>query len=925
MISYSKIIYLVADIFFLMSAILPAQSNRIAIYNGQQIFSSGMNMAWGDFARDATNLNEATFIQMFDEIKAAGGNTVRWWLHVNGTNSPQYSNDTVSGIGQTEIDNVLRILDLAFERKMTVCISLWSHDMLNGNNGDNFRVSANQFMLADSAATMAYINNALIPLVDALRGHPGIFCWEIFNEPEGMISGLGWTGSQPGGAWTTYPNIKRFTNLATGAIHRTDPNALVTMGTHRIAYISEALFTNHYADSVLISHGGDSLGTLDFYQVHYYSNFGSFQSPFAHPYSYWELDKPLVVGEFSAHGPNGSLNSPSPQEAYQYLFDNGYAGAWSWTWTGHDGNGNVDDAAEGMLPLAENYPQDILIHFPAGFIEEFELEKDLIAVGDSVRISWVTSDSSIVTINGENVQQNDITYFAPDTTTHYSLIASGEMFADTVHFTINVLQLGEILFFTAASQSVELGDSTLLKWHVVGENCCSYVTLNGDSVSGIDSLYVYPVSDTTFTLATNGPSPDTASVEITVLTELAVNRALSRPVHASTFESCCGSPLVPELAVDGNESTRWSSAWGTGDPADANTDDNPNDEWIYVDLQGFYNLSRVIISWETAHAESYNIDISSDAINWTTIDSIRGKSSPATDERSGLQGVARFVRIHGINRATIYGYSIYEFQVYGTTITEAVVTTYADDFENSILDGWDTIHDSTFGLTEGDGVLTINYNRTSEFSEMWDNFNFTPLAMIDASENPIITVRVRSTVSTQLQLKPIYTDGGEDWNGLSSNLLSNNQWQTLTFNLQNADAPMSIIYLYLDGGSITPSSGVVQFDYITIGTEIEDPVSVEETIQPLVYELHNAYPNPFNPSTKIEFTLKKSQRVNLTIYDILGQEVKVLFDGDGRAGKNNFNWDATNSHGGKVSTGIYFYRLRTETGFIKTKKVLLIK
>jgi hypothetical protein len=485
------------------------QDNRIALHSGQVIFSSGMNMAWGSFASDATNLNEDVFIQALDEISKAGGNTMRWWLHVNGTNSPQYANDTVSSISQTEINNVKRILDLAFKRKMTICISLWSHDMLNGSAGT--MVAINQHMLADSAATMAYVNNALIPLVTAVKGHPGILCWEIFNEPEGMISGYGWTGNTSGGAWTTYPNIKRFTNLCAGAIHRTDPGALVTTGTHKVGYLTE-----NYADSVLISAGDDSLGILDFYQCHYYSDFGSGQSPFAHPYSYWNLDKPLVIGEFSAYGPNGENGSPNPEEAYQYLYENGYAGAWSWLWAGGDGNGDISDAAEGMLPLAENHPNDIIIKLPPGVIEKFEIDTLRIIVGDSTYVHWIASDSSIVTLNDTIYSSIDSLYLSPDSTNEYTLIAMGNEYADTVKFKITVLQLGSIEYFYSDKLTIEPGDSTLLKWRVVGGDCCSYVTLNGDSVGGFDSLYVSPLSDSIFTLATDGPAPDTSTVTIIV-------------------------------------------------------------------------------------------------------------------------------------------------------------------------------------------------------------------------------------------------------------------------------------------------------------------------------------------------------------------------------------------------------------------------
>jgi hypothetical protein len=85
------------------------------------------------------------------------------------------------------------------------------------------------------------------------------------------------------------------------------------------------------------------------------------------------------------------------------------------------------------------------------------------------------------------------------------------------------------------------------------------------------------------------------------------------------------------------------------------------------------------------------------------------------------------------------------------------------------------------------------------------------------------------------------------------------------------------------------------------------------------YQLLQNYPNPFNPSTTIEFELPESGKVNLKIFNILGEEVTSLIFGNLAAGRHSFLWDAKN-----VASGIYFYRLETD-GFVKTRRMLLIK
>lgn len=84
-------------------------------------------------------------------------------------------------------------------------------------------------------------------------------------------------------------------------------------------------------------------------------------------------------------------------------------------------------------------------------------------------------------------------------------------------------------------------------------------------------------------------------------------------------------------------------------------------------------------------------------------------------------------------------------------------------------------------------------------------------------------------------------------------------------------------------------------------------------------ELVSNYPNPFNPSTQISFTLKESGKVSLKIYDVLGKEVANLADGYYEAGKHTATFNGSN-----LASGIYFYRLTTPTATI-TKKMMLLK
>ena len=126
------------------------------------------------------------------------------------------------------------------------------------------------------------------------------------------------------------------------------------------------------------------------------------------------------------------------------------------------------------------------------------------------------------------------------------------------------------------------------------------------------------------------------------------NLALNKTVTVSSVEV----PSLPgSYAVDGNTGTRWSSVFT--DP-----------QWIYVDLGADYNVSRVILNWEAAYASAYQIQVSNDTTNWTDVYSTT-TGDGGIDDVSFVSTSARYVRMYGTTRATQYGYSLWEFEVYG--------------------------------------------------------------------------------------------------------------------------------------------------------------------------------------------------------------------------------------------------------------------
>ena len=87
---------------------------------------------------------------------------------------------------------------------------------------------------------------------------------------------------------------------------------------------------------------------------------------------------------------------------------------------------------------------------------------------------------------------------------------------------------------------------------------------------------------------------------------------------------------------------------------------------------------------------------------------------------------------------------------------------------------------------------------------------------------------------------------------------------------------------------------------------------------PYTFNLQNVYPNPFNPSTDVTFSLPRDGHVRLSVYNIMGQEVDMIFEGFQSYGDHSYTWNASS-----FPSGIYYIRLATENRVTSTKAMLM--
>jgi hypothetical protein len=159
----------------------------------------------------------------------------------------------------------------------------------------------------------------------------------------------------------------------------------------------------------------------------------------------------------------------------------------------------------------------------------------------------------------------------------------------------------------------------------------------GCSIDKAGTNYTLTATATGLTGATSG------TFNITAATNLSQGKTATCSSIEQAILSCA-------KAVDGDITTRWSSAWS--DP-----------QWIYVDLGQSYNITQVKLIWETAYGKSFQIQTSNDATNWTTI--YTTTTGAGGTQTLAVTSAGRYVRMYGTARGTQYGYSLFEFQVFG--------------------------------------------------------------------------------------------------------------------------------------------------------------------------------------------------------------------------------------------------------------------
>ncbi len=349
-------------------------SAQLLSLNGTSYYINGLNIPWNnynlDFGTDkllgVNKYDSSVFESVLTKCEAYGVNCVRIWVHTLGCASPDFDTaGNVTGLDSAFFPNLDDFMNRALKHNIMVIPAIWDFNMTNNDTaawGPDGGLHAN--LIEDSSMTRGYINNAFIPIVEHYANQCNLLAYDLINEPE-------WAMNVPfaGNTSQVVPasDMQRFVGMLAEAVHQ-HSSKMCTVGSACLRYNSDEFSVttpnsgNYWKDAAIQSAYNRPLAHLDFYEIHYYDwmdNTVYYFDPYKSwsTLSYWELDKPTLIGESQGN----SANHLTSDELYNGLIHN-WAGILFWSYTASaDSMGCFSDFDDALLTFRNTDPS--LINF----------------------------------------------------------------------------------------------------------------------------------------------------------------------------------------------------------------------------------------------------------------------------------------------------------------------------------------------------------------------------------------------------------------------------------------------------------------------------------------------------------------------------------------------------------------------------------
>jgi len=441
---------------------------------------------------------------------------------------------------------------------------------------------------------------SILQWVNTYKNDPAVLMWDVGNEVLLNLPHV-YSGAQLVAEDNAYV---QYVNQVAAAIHQADPNHPVTS----TEAWRPATFNYYQANAP----------NLDLISVNDYGDVCNLKQD----WSSGGFTKPYIVTESGPPGewevPNDSNGVPVQETDQQNAA--GYASAWGCI------TGNPGISLGGTL-----FNYDIQNDFGGVWYN--------VKTGDWNRLAYY----QIAKLFGGTVQPNTPPVITGMAVTPDANVSAGGQFTVSVNVSD---PNGDPMSYNLMLSSKYVDGSTGLQYATFTQAGPGTFSVTAPKTLGVWKVYVY-VYD-----GQGNVGIQTESFRVVPPAVSGTNVAVGKPTTASSYQATgTGAPYPPGNATDGNDSTRWASAWS--DP-----------QWLQVDLGQVTTINHIQLVWEAAYASAYQIQVSNDGTNWTIIYSTTSGSGGVED--FNVTGSGRYVRFYGTARSTTFGYSLWEFGIYQT-------------------------------------------------------------------------------------------------------------------------------------------------------------------------------------------------------------------------------------------------------------------